>query len=136
MQNLTEAISYLSCLIDKVLEKAVNQVDVTNLTPQQLHHLQVIVKMKNPSLTELAGELGLTKPTVTVLVDKLVEKGYVKRVKSDRDRRCMHLHIDKKGKKLQDLRKTACQQIAEKISSSLSEAETKALTELLKKIVE
>ena len=96
---------------------------------------------KNPTLTELGGgspllrELGLTKPTVSVLVDKLSEKGYVQRVHSDEDRRVMHLHVEYKGKKIQTLRETAHQRLAEKISAGLSETETATLTKLLKKIV-
>jgi DNA-binding MarR family transcriptional regulator len=135
MSNLKEAITYLSELVEKVLEETITQSDFMDLTQQQLHYLQVIVKMKNPSLTELARELDLTKPTVTVLVDKLVEKGYVKRVKSDEDRRSMHLHIDKKGSKINALRETAYERMAEKISTGLSKTETAILTELLKKIV-
>ena len=135
MSNLTEAISYISDLVEKVLEETISQADFTDLTQQQLHYLQVIFRMKNPTLTELARELDLTKPTVTVLADKLVEKGYIKRVKSDQDRRSMHLHIDKKGTKIEALREIAYERMAEKISSGLSETETAILTELLRKIV-
>lgn len=135
MSNLTEAISYLSLLVEKVLEETISQADFTDLTQQQLRYLQVIVKMKNPSLSELARELELTRPTVTVLADKLVEKGYVKRVKSDEDRRSMHLHINKKGAKIDTLRELAYGRMAEKISSGLSETETTIFTELLGKIV-
>ena len=135
MSNLKETISYLSDLIEKVLEETINQVDFTDLTSQQLRYLQVIVRMKNPTLSELAREIDLTKPTVTVLVDKLVEKGYVTRVKSDEDRRSMHLHINKKGAKINALREIAYQRMAEKISIGLSETEAAILNELLKKIV-
>jgi len=135
MSNLTEAISYISDLVEKVLEETISQADFTDLTQQQLRYLQVIFRMKNPTLTELARELDLTKPTVTVLADKLVEKGYIKRVKSDQDRRSMHLHIDKKGTKIEALREIAYERMEEKISSGLSETETAILTELLRKIV-
>lgn len=135
MSNLKETISYLSDLIEKVLEETITQVDFTDLTSQQLRYLQVIVRMKNPTLSELAREIDLTKPTVTVLVDKLVEKGYVTRVKSDEDRRSMHLHINKKGAKINALREIAYQRMAEKISIGLSETEAAILNELLKKIV-
>jgi DNA-binding MarR family transcriptional regulator len=135
MSNLTEAITYISDLVEKVLEETISQADFTDLTQQQLHYLQVIFRMKNPTLTELARELDLTKPTVTVLADKLVEKGYIKRVKSDQDRRSMHLHIDKKGTKIEALREIAYERMEEKISSGLSETETAILTELLRKIV-
>jgi DNA-binding MarR family transcriptional regulator len=135
MSNLSEAISYLSDLVEKVLEESISQSDFSDLTQQQFHYLQVIVRMKNPNLTELAGELGITKPTVTVLVDKLVEKGYVSRVKSDEDRRTVHLHINKKGARINALREVAYNRIAEKIKSGLSETETAIFTELLKKLL-
>jgi MarR family transcriptional regulator, transcriptional regulator for hemolysin len=135
LTHLKEAITYLSGFIEKVLEETLDQSDFADLTPQQLQYLKVIVKLKNPTLTELANELDLTKPTVTVLADKLSEKGYIKRVHSDKDRRVMHLHIDKKGSKINALREIAHQKMAEKIRSGLSETETAILTELLKKIV-
>ena len=135
MSNLTETISYLSDLVEKVLEDTISQSDFSDLTQQQFHYLQVIVRMKNPTLTELADELGLTKPTVTVLVNKLVEKGYVTRVKSDEDRRSIHLIINKKGAKVNSLREIAHNRIAEKIKSGFSETETVIFSELLKKLV-
>ena len=135
MSNLSTAISYLTELAEKVLEETISHADFTDLTQQQLQHLQVIIRLKNPTLTELAKVLELTKPTVTVLVDKLVEKGYVRKVKSDKDRRSMHLHIDKKGAMIEVLREIAYSKMAEMISTRLSETETNILTELLRKII-
>ena len=135
MSNLSETISYLSDLVEKVLEDTISQSDFSDLTQQQFHYLQVIVRMKNPTLTELADELGLTKPTVTVLVNRLVEKGYITRVKSDEDRRSIHLIINKKGAKVNSLREIAHNRIAEKIKSGFSETETVIFSELLKKLV-
>jgi DNA-binding MarR family transcriptional regulator len=135
MDNLKETITYLSDLIEKILKETFDQSDFSDLTQQQFNYLKVLVKMKNPTLTEFAREVGLTKPTVTVLVDKLAEKGYVKRVHSDEDRRVMHLHIDKKGTKIHALREIAHKRMAEKIRSGLNETETAILTELLRKIV-
>jgi DNA-binding MarR family transcriptional regulator len=135
MDNLKETITYLSDLIEKILEETDDQADFSDLTQQQLHYLKVVVKLKNPTLTELARELSLTKPTITVLIDKLTEKGYIKRVHSDEDRRLTHLYIDKKGSKINVLREIAHERIAEKIRSGLNETETAILTELLRKIV-
>jgi DNA-binding MarR family transcriptional regulator len=135
MSNLTEAIICLSDLIENILEETIDLSDFKDLTQTQLHYLQIIVKMKNPTPTELARELGLTRPTVTVLVDRLTEKGYIKRVPSDEDRRVLHLHIDKKGKKINALREIAHERIAGKIKSGLSDTETAILAGLFKKIV-
>jgi DNA-binding MarR family transcriptional regulator len=83
----------------------------------------------------MQAAVQVTKPTVTVLVDKLTEKGYIKRVHSDEDRRVIHLHIDKKGKKINALREIARERLAGEIRSGLNEKETAILTELLRKIV-
>ena len=123
MENLKKAVTYLSELIEKVIEETIPRSDFADLTQHQLYYLKVIVKMKDPTLTELANELGLTKPTVTVLADNLTKKGYVRKESSVKDRRRIHLHIDKKGARIIALRKTAHEKITEKIKANLSEAE-------------
>ena len=135
MDNLKEAITCLSGLIEKILQETLDKADFSDLTQQQLQNLKVIVKMKNPTLSGLADELGLTKPTVSVLVDKLVAKGYIRRVRSVEDKRSMHLHTDKKGEKINMLRDIAYERLTEKIRSGLSVNETTVFTELLAKIV-
>ncbi|MEN6324471.1 MAG: MarR family transcriptional regulator [Proteiniphilum sp.] len=134
MTNLNTLISYLSDLIEEVLSKTFNSYDIEDLTQQQLHYLQVIVRLHNPTITELSRELKLTKPTVTVLVDKLVSRGYVRRVPSDSDRRVTHLHIDEKGKIIEQIRKLAYKQLEKRIGSELNEAEIAILTDILKKL--
>lgn len=135
MSNLKETITYISDLIEKMLKETLDSFDFRDLTQQQLHYMQVIVRMKNPTLSELAREVNLTRPTVTVLVDKLVQKGYLTRVKSDKDRRVMHLYINKKGTKIIRMREIAHEKIAEKIKAGLSHKEAAILTGLLNKIV-
>lgn len=134
MTNLNTLISYLSDLIEKVLSETFNSYDIEDLSQQQLHYLQVIVRLQNPTITELARELKLTKPTVTVLVDKLVSRVYVRRVPSDSDRRVTHLHIDEKGKIVEQIQKSAYKKMEDRISSELDESEIAMLTDILKKL--
>jgi DNA-binding MarR family transcriptional regulator len=47
---------------------------------------------------ELAGRLAVTKPTLTALVDGLVDRGYVVRETSDRDRRAVRVSITPAGR--------------------------------------
>ena len=134
MTNLNTLISYLSDLIEKVLSETFNSYDIEDFSQQQLHYLQVIVRLQNPTITELARKLKLTKPTVTVLVDKLVSRGYVRRVPSDSDRRVTHLHIDEKGKIVEQIQKSAYKKMEDRISSELDESEIAMLTDILKKL--
>jgi DNA-binding MarR family transcriptional regulator len=133
--TLEETITYLSDQYEKILKEVPDVTDFRDLTQQQFHYMQVIVKMKNPTLTVLARELNLTKPTVTVLVDRLAEKGYVTRVRSDEDRRVMYLHIAGKGTRFNNMLENAREIMAEKIISGLARKEVEILNELLLKII-
>ena len=135
MSDLKEAVKYLTILVEEILDDTLNRYDIKDITHHQLNYLKVIIRMKNPTISELASELKLTKPTVTVMIDKLVAKGYVKKVKSDEDRRCSHLHIDNKGEQINDILDNVHEELAGKISRKLNETETRILMELLKKIV-
>ena len=136
MESLKDSLQYLSILREKAVNETIQQLfDNNDLTQQQLHYLKVIIGMKNPSVSELARELQLKKPTVTVLIDKLVSKGYIKRVKSDKDRRSMHIHAEEKGLLLNDIIGIAFERLSQEIQANLSETENAILVELVKKIV-
>lgn len=134
MSEFNALISYLSDLIEKILLETFNDSDIKDLTQQQVHYLKVIVRMRYPTVTELANELKIKKPTVTTLIDKLEKKGYIKRVASKSDRRVTHIMIDEKGQIIQQLRKIASRRLEDTISRSLNETEVSILAEILKKL--
>ncbi|WJY28360.1 MULTISPECIES: MarR family winged helix-turn-helix transcriptional regulator [Sporosarcina] len=65
-------------------------------------------------MSELAKILGLTAGAVTAASDKLIENGYVLRIRDDKDRRIIYLEITDKGRKeLQQLRLAGRRKMAE-----------------------
>ena len=48
--------------------------------------------------TQLAARVSVTKPTLTAIVDSLVERGYVRRETTDGDRRAVRLSITANGR--------------------------------------
>jgi len=69
-------------------------------TARQIEYIEVINKLGNPNLGEIAKALNISKPSVTAIVDKMTEKGYIKKIQSDEDRRSFHVHLSDKGKKV------------------------------------
>ena len=134
MESLENIIGDFSDLIGNILEETVNRSDFSDLTQKQLYYLKVIVRMKNPTVTMLARELCLSKPTVTVLLDKLEEKGYIIRFRSEEDRRVVYIQADKKGERINALMKIAYERVAEKVKSALGKDEIILFTGLLQKI--
>lgn len=134
MEKLVDAIAKLSREIGHLEEAAKGQLEFKELTLTQMNYLETISQLGNPNLTELAAELHLTKPTVKVAVDKLIEKDFIYRVKSDEDRRSVHFHLTVKGKLINHTHVFAHQQMAERITEKLDETEVALFSMLLEKI--
>jgi MarR family transcriptional regulator, organic hydroperoxide resistance regulator len=62
--------------------------------------LNVLFREERCTMNELAKKIHRTKPNVTVLIDKLVEYGYVKKEKSTTDNRVTYISLTDKGESL------------------------------------
>ncbi|MDD2525829.1 MAG: MarR family transcriptional regulator, partial [Bacteroidales bacterium] len=115
-------------------ELASEELNIRELSTAQMHYLDIINEMSNPNITELATEMRLTKPTVTVAIDKLIQKGYVAKIQSDEDRRSSHLHLTKKGMQINQMHEHAHRQFVELMRETLEPKELEELTILLEKL--
>lgn len=134
MERIVSIISKLSQNLGEMEELAREQLNIKELTTAQMHYLEIINEMSNPNITELATEMRLTKPTVTVALDKLIKKGYVTKIQSDEDRRSSHLHLAKKGMQINQMHERAHTQFAELMQETLEPEELEQLTVLLEKL--
>ena len=136
MEKLVEIIARLSLEIGRMEESAKEQFNFNELTLTQMNYLETINNLHNPNLTEVAREMNLTKPTVKVAIDKLIEKDFITRVKSDDDRRSVHLHLTVKGKIINHIHDFAHKQMAELITSKLEKTEIAYLEALFEKVLQ
>lgn len=132
---MEEIIAKLSAYMSRMEEEAKEQFNFKDLTLTQMHYLEMISELQNPNLTELAVAMKLTKPTITVLVDKLIEKELVYKVQSDADRRSTHLHLTERGKLINQMHEYAHRRIAEQIEQKIDAEEMAQLILLLEKIM-
>ena len=135
MGKLEEIIAKLSAYMGRMEEEAKEQYNFKELTLTQMHYLEMISELENPNLTELAAAMKLTKPTITVLVDKLIEKELVYKIQSDADRRSTHLHLTERGKLINQMHEYAHRRMVEEIEKKITSDETIQLTWLLEKIM-
>ena len=133
MDKLVEIISKLSREIGLMEEAAKELFNFKELTLTQMNYMETINQLHNPNLTELAIEMNLTKPTVKVAIDKLIDKDYIYRVQSDEDRRTAHLHLTGKGKQINEMHDYAHKRMAELINKKLDDKERLQLELLLGK---
>ena len=86
----------------KVEHKAIDAFAPTPLTMSEMHIIEAVGKLTDLQMSEIARQLRVTLPTLTVSVDRLEEKGYIQRRRSDQDRRRVTIVLTPKGQKAFD----------------------------------
>ncbi|MEJ6951315.1 MarR family winged helix-turn-helix transcriptional regulator [Natronospora cellulosivora (SeqCode)] len=135
-KSLVKVVEKLSTMMGEFEDKALNSDELSDLSMKQLHYLDVIKKLSGPAFTDLAREMSVSKPTVTLAVNKLIKQGYVKKEQSAKDRRVYHLLLTDKGKKLVKIHDKAHKDFASLISSKVNKRELEQLVEILHKVVD
>lgn len=68
-----------------------------DLTPQQLRVLMIVTRQPGLAASTLSHELGVTAPTASGIVERLVDKGLLARTEDRDDRRVRRLELTPAG---------------------------------------
>ncbi len=133
--DLVELVAVLTRLVGDWELAFLKELESAGMTARQLHYLDTIAELGNPTYVEVARALRLSKPSVTAAVTRLAANGFVRRVSSDQDRRSAHIHLTKKGTRLVDRHDAVHRNIASIFQENLRKDELSQLTRLVNKVV-
>jgi DNA-binding MarR family transcriptional regulator len=90
----------------------------------------------NPPLTpkQLAQALALSSPNLTILLDKMQQRGLIDRVRSPTDKRSQHILLSEAGQQLTAKALELTSGMDKALEPALTPAERAILMELLKKV--
>jgi DNA-binding MarR family transcriptional regulator len=132
---LLEFINTLDLSLKQQQKEAGSTLGFSKLTVHQLQYLDVINDLENPTITELAKRLHITKASVTVGVNKLIKLGFVSKTQSKVDKRVFHVSLKESGKQFAAVKNQALQDYGKFIRSALSKEEAKQFEAILTKLV-
>lgn len=122
-------------LILKVEEKSIKNTEKINLSISEMHLIEVVGKREEGrSVSEIAAALGVTLPSVTVAINKLVKKGYVRKGKNARDGRAVAVSLTRAGKKMHSVHRHFHEQMARRATEGFSEQEKIILIDGIEKV--
>jgi len=133
--TLTEIVDILTRTMGEMESRVLSGSEFAALSMRQLHYLDMINRLGHPTLSELAQELGVSRPSVTAAVTKLMEAGFVAKVASDEDRRVSHVHLAKKGHRIVKLHDAVPQSVADLFTNALNKRELRELVRMLNKVI-
>jgi DNA-binding MarR family transcriptional regulator len=132
---LFEFVDTLDSLLKKMHLEIDNGTGLSSLTISQFQYINAINQLGEPSVTELAEKMKITKASVTTGVHRLELMGYVIKSPSVKDRRAVRLRLSEKGERLVAAKVRALQEYGELIRSALSAEQAVEFEKILTQLV-
>ena len=131
--NTVEMISQLMGELESI---AFEQEGFADITMNQMRYLEAIARLGEPTFGELAEALSVTRPSVSSIVKKLIQQGYLEKVQSRQDGRIFFIHLTETGKRFNQLHSEVHYILAKRITENLNRDEVDSLADLLGKLTE
>ncbi len=106
-----------------------------SISPAQIGGLIYLASHSPASMTDLARYLGITKPSATALIDRLISQGLVTRLSDHRDRRMVKIALTLKGKKLMESIKKQKQLALRNIFGRISGFDRQEYVRIMREVV-
>lgn len=118
----------------QIEEKALKNSGLNNLSVKEMHVLEAIELVEEPTMSKVAGKLRVTIGTLTTAINTLVKKYYVERVECADDKRVVKLKLTDTGLKAYEVHKQFHDELISDSLNKLTDEEIRVLSSSLKKL--
>ena len=134
-QVILAFIDTLDQSLKKLQEEVGISAGIAKLTLNQFQYIDAINELGEPTITEVANRLNITKASVTAGINKLIDSGYVTKTQSNEDKRVFHVRLTAAGAQLMAAKYQALKEYIAFIRSALTEEEAQQFEATLTKLV-
>ena len=117
--------------IMNIEEKAIITEEFKDISNNDMHIIEAIGLDEPRSMSSVAKDLSVTVGTLTIAINNLVKKAYVKRVRSEKDRRVVLISLTEKGVKAYHHHANFHDEMIKATLNGLNEEQTKVLVKAL-----
>lgn len=136
MENLLiEFINTFDLSLKKFQAEVGDGYEISKLTIHQFQYIDAISGLGEPTITEIAEKLNITKASVTSGINKLVNLGYLIKTQSNQDRRVFHVSLTNAGGRLIKAKHQALKEYGDFIAAALTVEEASQFEGILSKLV-
>jgi Transcriptional regulators len=131
------AIALISRIREKANRLIVSELEangIVGIVPSHGDIVQILFEGEKFTMKDIAEKIHRTKPTVTVLIDKLVDCGYVVKEKNSTDKRETYIRLTENGLKLRPFFEAISKKLNDIVYSGLDNSEAEKFEMILLKI--
>ncbi len=103
-----------------------------SLTTVETFCMEIIYAMKKPTINEFATMANISSPNAAYKVSKLINKGYLRKVQSEDDKREYHLEVTDKYLGYYNISYQYLVTVMERLENRFSDEELQLITKVLK----
>ncbi|HIS31222.1 MAG TPA: MarR family transcriptional regulator [Candidatus Limivivens intestinipullorum] len=111
--------------------KAIITEEFKDISNNDMHIIAAVGRDEARNMSSVAKSLNITVGTLTIAVNNLVKKGYITRVRSEKDRRVVLISLTGKGRRAYDHHERFHREMIQATLAGLSENETRVLVTAL-----
>lgn len=121
--------------MDKFIEKQLKEEELFELVPSHGNILTVLYENNGKiNMKDIAKKINKDKSTVTALVNKLINLGYIEKQKSEEDKRVTYIKVTKKAEDIYEKYSRICDNVKSAAYSDFTDEEKDEFLRLLKKL--
>lgn len=120
--------------IMEIEQRALITEEFKDITNNDMHIIEAIGDGEPKNMSTVAKMLRVTVGTLTIAINNLVKKGYVKRSRSEADRRVVLISLSELGIRAYEHHERFHQDMVSAVLKGLNQEETKALVKALKNL--
>ncbi len=107
-----------------------------SLTTVEVFCVEIIDALKNPTINEFANFINISSPNAAYKVNSLIQKGYVKKIRSDTDKREYHLTVTDKYYKYYNISQRYVDTVLERVRNNFTKEEVDLFEKMFEKITD
>ena len=102
------------------------------LTTVETFCMEVIYAMKRPTINEFANFIKISQPNAAYKVNNLIRKGFLRKVRSQKDKREYFLEVTDKYLEYLDIENSYIHKVLERLESRFTKTQLEELDNMLK----
>lgn len=133
-ETINDVLVSLFHEIMDIEERALITDSYKDISVNDMHVIEAIGIDQEKNMSTVSKALSVTVGTLTIAINNLVKKGYVKRIRSEEDRRVVLISLTEKGEKAYYHHKLFHDKMVIAVLKELNVAETEILSSALLKL--
>lgn len=132
--QLNEVLVHLFNHTLKIEEESLIRDEFKDISMNDMHIIEAIGDGEAKNMSSIARLVGVTVGTLTIAMNNLVQKGYVVRTRSEKDRRVVLISLDEKGRRAYKRQSPFQMEMVRAMRQGLDEEQCQVLTQALRNL--